>query len=288
MSEQVNSRTTGEKAKSLIGPKDPQMPSDWLLWTLASSRMISDWPRPWQPENNVEASHWPAAPSSPGISAKDVPSPRHQMLLQCSCVPTPRLAHLAKIPPSGFQVTMSQAIDIQLFLPSSYIATQDSNLMYTKRFLLQSSLFLFSLHHQNCPKKFFKQLVIIFEGKISNLIWNHGFDCSENIVYFCRVVDESVPSFSGVNQVSTYRYLSKWEKVWSSFISSSSYLKDIVSLDAFSGDVKFISKLKPVLDVSPYGLHSTSHDGSIWRTLTRRKGFSSECLIMARIVKLKS
>ena len=61
------------------------------------------------------------------VSAKDVPSPRHQMLPrlpQCSCVPTPRLA---KITPSGFQVAMSQAIDIQLFLPASGIATQQDS-----------------------------------------------------------------------------------------------------------------------------------------------------------------
>ena len=45
------------------------------------------------------------------VSAKDVPSPLHQMLARCSCVPTP----LAKITPSE---AMSQAIDIQLFLPA--------------------------------------------------------------------------------------------------------------------------------------------------------------------------
>ena len=52
------------------------------------------------------AIHWLAR-----VSVKDVPSPLDQMLARCSCVPTP----LAKITPSG---AMSQAIDIQLFLPA--------------------------------------------------------------------------------------------------------------------------------------------------------------------------
>ena len=40
------------------------------------------------------------------------------------------------------------------------------------------------------------------------------------------------------------------------------YLKDIVSLDTFSSEVKLIAEIKPVLNVSPDSLHPASHDGS--------------------------
>ena len=104
MSEQVNSRTTGEKAKPLIGPKDPQVPSDWLLWTLASSRMISDWPRPWQPENNVEASHWPAAPHHPASL------PRMFLHPDTKCYSSvPVSQHLASLTSQKFRQVVSKS-----------------------------------------------------------------------------------------------------------------------------------------------------------------------------------
>ena len=48
------------------------------------------------------------------------------------------------------------------------------------------------------------------------------------------------------------------------------YLKDIVSLDTFSSQVKLIAKIKPVLNMSPDSLHSASHNGSEWGALENK------------------
>ena len=48
------------------------------------------------------------------------------------------------------------------------------------------------------------------------------------------------------------------------------YLKDIVSLDTFSSEVKLIAEIKPVLNVSPDSLHPASHDGSKWGALENK------------------
>ena len=170
---------------------------------------------------------------------------------------------------------MSQAIDIQLFLPAPGIATQlYHKVIKTKySFILSNFISLTWHYHQNCPRKLYQTSHhTIFGGqKVSSIIWYHRLDISQYCVQFARVVHEAVSAFSWVNKLSTNKNLTNVIMIRNTYPEIIQlYLKDIVSLDTFSPQVKLIAKIKPVLNLSPDSLHSASHNGSEWGALEKK------------------